>query len=414
MIWRRFASCTAAAAGLSATLAGQARLPEWPQWRGPRRDGVVAVFREPATWPEHLTRQWSIEVGLGYAAPLLVGDRLYLFSRQGQNEVMSALDGATGRIVWRVEYPAPFTMNRAAARHGEGPKSTPAYAGGRIYAIGMTGIVTAFEAATGKTVWQKPGGDIAPLYTTHAFSPLVDRGLVIFHVGGHNRGALTAFDAATGAVKWQWDGDGPGYGSPMVVEANGTRQVVTFTQDNLVGVDVATGALLWKRPFSTRATQNTITPILYNDLVVVSGLDRPVSAFRIVKRAGGWDTETVWENPDVPLYMSNAVVARDTLFGFTHRNSGQFFALDLKSGRTVWTSPPRQATNASIVRAGDLLFMLKDDAELVVLRTTASAFEPIRRYQMADSATWAPPVISGNRIYIKDVSTLALWTWDQR
>src|SRR5207245_5906202 len=159
--------------------------------------------------------------------------------------------------IWQTGYPAPFSMNPAAARHEKGPKSTPAFAAGRLFTLGMSGIVTAFDAATGRQLWQKPASPVGPLYGT-SMSPLVDRGLVIAHVGGHNQGALTAFDANTGQVRWSWTGDGPAYGSPMAADFDGVRQVIVFTQENLVGVSEATGELLWKRPFTTPATQNTI------------------------------------------------------------------------------------------------------------------------------------------------------------
>lgn len=399
----------AALAGVTATLAAQGRSGDFPQWRGPNRDGAAPSFIAPATWPERLTRKWKVDVGLGYATPVLVGNRVYMFARQGDNEVLKALDADTGAQIWESSYAAPFSMNPAAARHEKGPKATPTFAGGKLYTLGMTNIVTAFDAATGKQLWQKPATSTQPLYHT-SMSPLVDRGLVIAHVGGHNQGSLNAYDANTGAVKWHWDGDGPGYGSPMAVDVDGTRQIVVFTQENLVGVSAATGELLWKRPFSTRATQNTITPILYNGTVIVSGLDKGVTAFRIVRKAGGWDIENVWENTDVSMYMANGVIVNDTLVGLSHRNSGQFFTLDAKTGKTVWTSAPRQATNAAILRAGDLLFMLKEDAELMVARSGVKGLETLRTYTVADSATWALPAISGNRLYVKDVSSLALWT----
>jgi outer membrane protein assembly factor BamB len=396
--------------GFGGGLFGQGRPADWPQWRGPNRDGVIPSFTPPAIWPERLTQKWKVDVGLGYATPLVVGNRIYMFSRQGDNEAMSALDAESGKVAWQTGYPVPFTMNAAAARHGQGPKSTPAFADGKLYAIGMTGIVTAFDAATGTQLWQKPASTPVPLYTTHAFSPLVDRGTVIFHVGGHNQGALSAFDVNTGDVKWSWNGDGPGYGSPVVATIGGTRQIVTFTQQKLVGVDAATGALLWERPFTTPSTQNNITPIVYGQTLIVSGHMNPVTAFTVTKQNNQWVTEKLWENTDVALYMSNAVSVGDTLIGMSQRMSGQFFALDLKTGKTLWMSAGRQATNAAIVAAGDLWFALKDDGELIVARTSTTAFEPMRRYTVADSATWAQPVISGNRVFVKDVSTLALWT----
>jgi outer membrane protein assembly factor BamB len=129
-----------------------------------------------------------------------------------------------------------------------------------------------------------------------------------------------------------------------------------------------------------------------------------------LKQNDRWTTEDIWQNPTVSMYMSNAVVVGDALYGLSQRNSGQFFCLDAKTGRTLWTSDPRQATNAAIVRAGSLVFALKDDGELLVLRSSPTGFEPVHRYTVADSATWAQPVISGNRIFVKDVSSLALWT----
>ena len=409
MIGRCVLAGVVVAAGLAASVAGQNGGADWTQWRGPNRDGAAASFVEPKTWPEKLGRKWKVNVGLGYAAPLVVGNRVFAFSRQGDNEVMSALDADSGMVQWRKTYPAPFTMNPAAAPHGAGPKSTPVFANGKLYAIGMTGIVTAFDAADGRQLWQTPASKVATLYTTHSFSPLVDRGLVVFHVGGHNRGALTAFDADTGAVKWRWDGDGPAYASPIVAEIDGTRQLITFTQDNLIGVAAATGELLWKRSYSVPYTQNDITPIFYNQTLIISGLEQPVVALRIVRRDGRWTTETAWENKGVSLSMANAVVAHDTMFGMSARNSGQFFALDAKTGKTLWTSPPRQGTNAAIIRGGDVLFILKDDGQLIVARANPAGYQPIRTYSVADSATWAQPTISGDRLFVKDVSSLTMW-----
>jgi outer membrane protein assembly factor BamB len=399
----------AVALALSSTLTAQRTSADWPQWRGPNRDGAAGVFSEPTTWPDRLVLRWKREVGLGYAAPIVAGNRVFAFSRQDPNEVLRALDAATGAVLWEASYPAPFKPNAAATRtHGTGPKSTPTVANGRIYTFGMSGIVTAFDAATGKQIWQKPAPPNEPLYHT-AMSPLVDRGLVILHVGGHGSGALTAFAAETGEVKWRWDGDGPAYGSPIVATLAGTRQVVTMTQENLVGVHAETGALLWRRPFSVRATRNAVTPILHGDSVIVSGLEKSVTAFKVVRNGSQYTTQDVWENPDVTMDMSTGVVIKGTLFGFSPRNSGQLFAIDAASGKTLWLGPARQAANAAVVGAGAHWMALEDDAELLVLRASTSGLEPVQRYSVADSATWAQPVLSGERVIVKDVSTISMW-----
>jgi outer membrane protein assembly factor BamB len=398
---------------LSAVGAGQQARPSqvegWPQWRGANRDGA-ASFAVPKSWPDKLTLKWKVDVGIGYAAPITVGDRVFAFSRQGEDEVMRALDAATGKTIWETKYNATYQPVVAATRtHGTGPKSTPTFADGRLYTLGMTGAVTAFDAATGKQLWQKPGGPVAPLYHT-AMSPLVDRGLVIVHVGGHSNGALTAFDARTGEVRWSWNGDGPAYGSPIAAELGGTRQIVTVTQENLVGVSAATGELLWRRPYAVRATRNAVTPIIHGQTIIVSGLGLPVTGFRVSSRGGSWSFEDVWTNDDVTMDMSTGVLIGSSLFGFSPRNSGQFFAIDANTGQTQWLSEPRQGDNAAVVRAGELWFALETDAELVVARANPKQFEILKRYTVADSATWAQPVLSGQRVFVKDVSSISLWT----
>jgi outer membrane protein assembly factor BamB len=399
-----------ASTAFTAVIAGQNRSADYTQWRGPNRDGAAASFSAPTAWPERLTQKWKVPVGLGYATPLLVGNRIYLFSRQGDNEVMSALDPENGKVIWQTGYPATFTMHSAAVKHGQGPKSTPVFSNGKLYSIGMTGIVTAFDAASGKQLWQKPGSSIVPMFTSHAFSPLVDRGLVIFHVGGHNQGALTAFDMNTGDVKWSWSGDGPGYGSPIVAELGGTRQLVTITQGKLVSIEPATGMVLWERPFVSSNFTNAVTPVVYGQTLIVSGNGGPTMALSVKKLNNQWSTESVWENADVPYRLSNSVLVGDVLFGLSSKNSGQYFSVDAKTGKTLWTSEPRQAGNAAIVRAGDVVLSLQDDGQLVVFRSSSTAFEPVRRYMAAESETWTQPTVSGNRIFVKDVSNLTLWT----
>jgi outer membrane protein assembly factor BamB len=361
--------------GFSALTGAQRASSDYTQWRGPNRDG-----------------------------------RLYMFSRRGENETMSALDAATGKEIWQTGYPVSFTMHSAATKHGPGPKSTPVFSNGKLFSIGMTGIVTAFDAATGKQLWQKPGSMPLPMFTSHAFSPLVDGGLVFFHTGGHMQGAIKAFDVNTGAEKWSWNGDGPGYGSPIVAEFGGTRQLVTITQGKLVSLDPATGALLWERPYVSSNFTNAVTPVVYGQTLIVSGNGGPTVAVAVKKQNNQWVTENAWENADIPYRLSNSVLVGDALFGLSSKNSGQYFSVDAKTGKTLWSSEPRQAGQAAVVRAGDVVFSLEDDGELLVFRSGGTGFEQVKKYTVADSETWTQPTIIGNRVFVKDVSTLALWT----
>jgi outer membrane protein assembly factor BamB len=396
-------------ARLAACLAGivlVAWAQDWPQWRGPNRDGIATAFAEPKAWPEKLKLKWKVTVGEGHASPVVADGKIYLHTRQGEREVVSCLRPESGQTIWQEGYTAPYTVNPAASGHGKGVKSTPVVQGGRIYTFGINGALSCFDANTGKPQWRKEFG--APAFGT-ATSPVVDRGLLIAHTGTDGRGALTAFDAQTGAEKWSWKGDGPAYASPIVVELGGTRQVVTQSQKNIVGVAAAIGDLLWRIPFTTPYEQNIVTPVLYHDTLIFSGLGNGVMAIKVAKHAPLWSTETVWHNKDVGMYMNSPVVSDDLLFGLSHLKRGQFFCLDPRSGATLWTSAGRQADNAAIVAAGSVLLILTNDAELTVARRSAKGFEPVRKYSVADSPTWAHPVTLNNGILIKDATTLALW-----
>jgi len=379
---------------------------DWPQWRGPHRDGVAIGFAEPKAWPEKLTLKWKVNVGEGHSSPVVADGRIYVHTRQGDREVVTALSPESGQTIWQENYDAPYKMNPAAVSHGKGVKSTPVVADGRIITFGINGTLSCFDASTGKPQWRKEFG--SPDFGV-ATSPMVDRGLAIVYVGGNTQGALTAFDAATGAEKWSWKGDGPAYASPIVVELAGTRQVVTESRHNIVGVAAATGELLWQIPFKTAFAQNIVTPALYRDILIFAGTGNPVMGVKVLKKGGQWTTETVWQNEDFSMYLSSPVVSGDLLFGFTERKRGQFFCLRPADGATLWSSDGRQADNAAVVAASSVWLILTPDGNLTVARQSGKAFEPLRKYSVADSATWAHPVVAGRCILIKDATHLALW-----
>jgi outer membrane protein assembly factor BamB len=242
-----------------------------------------------------------------------------------------------------------------------------------------------------------------------AMSPLVEGNLVIIHVGGANDTALTAYDVATGNVRWTWTGDSPAYGSPIAADLGGTRQVIVFTHQNLVGVSLTTGELLWRRPFVTPSNTTAQTPIIHRDMVVQAGRENGITAFRATRGASGWTTDNVWQTKEVSLHMTNGVAVDGVLYGLSHLNSGQYFALDLNDGKVLWMSDGRQAENAGMVRAAGTIFSLEQDGELVVFNASRTAFNPLRRYTASMAETWSQPSVSGNRIFVKDVSSLTLW-----
>jgi outer membrane protein assembly factor BamB len=224
-------------------LVAQTSSPSWPQWRGVARDGA-ATFDVPGTWPQQLTRRWEVTVGEGHSSPVVAGDRIVVFTRQAEREVVAAYDLGTGKLLWLDGYAAPYTLNSAARAHGKGPKSTPAIADGRVFTLGISGVLSAHDLASGKMLWRTEAAATLPQYGT-AMSPMVDGTAVIAHMGGDSAGALTAFEAATGRVRWRWTGAGPSYASPVIATLAGTRQIVTQTRNQLAGVEASSGQPLW-------------------------------------------------------------------------------------------------------------------------------------------------------------------------
>ncbi|HYP05265.1 MAG TPA: PQQ-binding-like beta-propeller repeat protein [Bryobacteraceae bacterium] len=375
---------------------------DWPQWRGPNRDGSVAL-ELPKAWPERMRQVWNLPVGEGHASPVVVGNRVFQFSRVRDQETIAAYDVDSGKQLWKQSYAAPYEMNSAATSHGKGPKSTPVVAGSRVFTLGISGIVTGWDAASGKKLWStaaKGSPDFG-----HASSPVVDGDTLIGAVGPQSGGTLSAFEAATGKVKWQWKEDGPAYASPIVIMAGGVKQVVTNSQSHLIGVSLADGKTLWKLPLKTNYDQNSVTPLVVGDVVIFSGLGNPVTAVR-----PGSQPQKLWENKEFGMYMNSPVLAAGVVWGLSHRNKGQFFGIDPKTGKTVWTSEGRQTENAAMVASGNAVFALTTESELIVYAASAKGLTQVRRYHVADTPTWAHPVVLGNRVLVKDANSLILWS----
>jgi outer membrane protein assembly factor BamB len=388
----------------------------WPQWRGPNRDGAAPSFRGPAAWPEKLQTKWKITVGEGHSSPIFGEGKIFQFARLNGLETLSAIDPATGKMIWTQSYDAPFTMNVAAWGHGKGPKSTPVYANGRVFTFGIGGILSSFAASDGKLLWRKEFSkqfkNTSPDFGV-AMSPIVREGLLIAHVGGDKGGALTAFDTATGEEKWRWSGDGPAYASPVIGVFEQIPQIVTFSQRSVFAVHPATGQLLWQMPYTTPYEENNITPVVVNDTLLLSGLDAGIKAVKPVLKNGSWTCETLWETKAASFSMNTPVLTRGgSVIGFSHKNKGQIVAIDPKTGAIEWSGDPRQGENAAIVTGAGVVLVLTNESLMTVLRNDAKQFAPVRVYTVADSPVWAHPLPLESGIVVKDAKTLALLSWN--
>lgn len=403
----------AAGAALALT-SGMAMGADWPQWRGPERDGVAPGFQAPKAWPEKLAKVWSVEVGGGLASPVVAGDRAYVLSRRGDEEIVSAFELGTGKLLWRDTYRSPFQVTPEASPYGAGPYATPTFQGGRLYTFGMNEVLSAYDAANGKLLWRRDWSQEFeiphPGYGASAAPLLVD-GQCIVYVGGPEKGALVSLDAATGERRWRLDGEAPPYGAPMAAEFGGVRQVVTQTQHSLIGVELATGKQLWHRPWRVPYENVILTPIIQKDRLILSALDTDLQAIQVTKGADGWKTGTAWSTREGTAFMTSPVLSDGRLYSFSTLRKGSIYSLDAATGKVHWSSPGGLGENASLVSAGDYLLVLLDTADLLVAKKGGTAWTQVARFNdLADSATYAHPAILGDRILIKDKDRLTLWS----
>jgi outer membrane protein assembly factor BamB len=379
---------------------------DWPQWRGPNRDGIVRGVAVPKKWPKTLKEEWKVTVGEGVSSPVVAGNRVYLLTRQLGKERHVLVNGylhLKGKEIWRSAYPAPYRMWEPA--HGfEGPRSTPAVADNRVFTFGISGILSCLDARSGKLLWRK-GSNFYPGFGAAA-SPLVAEGLCIVPVGEVKKHGLTAFHVRTGKVKWCYNGDDACYASPILVDLAGQRQVVSLTANNFLGVSFVTGKLLWQVRCYDIHNENCITPVRFKDLLIYAGRQEPPRAIRLEKSTGGITAKEVWKGDGPKIYMSSPVLQGDFLFGLSQQKVGQIFCASARTGKTLWRSDGRLGGYASILHAGSVLLVLTSGGQLLVMKAGGTAYEPIAQYRVSDSPTYAHPVFLGDRILIKDRETL--------
>lgn len=381
---------------------------DWPQWRGPNRDGKVSSFSEPKEWPKQLNLKWKTTVGSGDATPALVADKLYVFTRQDADEVTLCVNAANGKVLWEDKYAAQ-AVTGAAARH-PGPRSSPAVADGKVVTMGAAGVLSCLDADTGKLIWRKdPFPKVVPKFFT-AVSPIIVDGMAVAHLGGKGNGAVIAFDLKTGEQKWKWSAEGPEYASPVLVTVEGTKQIVTLTEKSIVGIAAADGKLLWQLPFvPQRRAYNAATPIVDGQTVIYTGAGRGTKAVKLEKQPEGFVAKELWSNPDIATQFNTPVLKDGLLFGLS-KNSN-LFCINARTGRTEWLDENKSGSGgfAAVVNAGSCLMALPSSSELIVFKPDEDKFTEIARYKVAETPIYAHPVISGNRVFVKDQESLALW-----
>lgn len=397
---------------LTSTITGNAQ--EWTQWRGPARDGSVSGKNVPARWPESLQRLWRVEIGEGYSSPVVANGRAFIHGRRDPEEIVASINLADGKVVWEQKYQAVFKKNQYAVEMAKGPNSTPLVIGNRLITVGVTGIVNAWDTAGGKLLWTRDFSqsiDTSKMFCGTAASPLAVDGRLVVQVGSDiHGGKILALNPATGAAEWEWTGLGPGYASPVVIDHGNARHLVTMTQGSIVGVDAKTGKELWSVPFPDEWHENITTPLWTGTHLVVSGTRAGTHAYALAQAGGKWQATETWKNPDVAMYMSSPVFGDGLIYGHSSRKKGQFVAVDAKTGALKWATEGREGEHASMLLTPQHVIFLTNGADLIVAKRNTPAFAVEKRYEVADAATWAVPVLLGSNILVRDATGLMLLT----
>ncbi|MDX1502314.1 MAG: PQQ-binding-like beta-propeller repeat protein [Thermoanaerobaculia bacterium] len=391
---------------------------QWTQWRGPERDGHAPGLAAPDAWPAELERRWRVEVGRGHASPLVDGGTIYLFVRDGEADRVEARRLEDGGLVWRAEDPAPYRPSHHAAEHGAGPFSTPLLHGGVLYTYNIRQRLNAWSAADGSRLWSRDFGDEFehphPTYG-NSQSPVIADGVLVVHAGNPGDGALFGLDPLSGEERWRIDGDGAAYGSFLPTSLGGVEQLVGFTQRRLVGLDARRGHLLWEVAYDVPYDNTVVTPVVHGDAVVVAAWQTPLRAYRVSRGAGSWSVEVAWENDEIAVQHASPVLVGGRLFGHSHRNGGQLYAVDATGGVTVWLGPPRQGDEqAVLVAASPWVLTFRQDGQLEILDARAADYRPARTYRLTDAELWAHPAVWAGHLLVKDRTTLALFGLDAR
>jgi outer membrane protein assembly factor BamB len=387
---------------------------EWTQWRGPARDGSVSGKNVPAKWPDSLQRTWRVEIGEGYSSPIVAGGRVFVHGRRDPEEIVAAINLADGKVVWEQKYQAAFKKNQYAVEMAKGPNSTPLVNGNRLFTLGVTGVLNAWDTATGRLLWTRDFSksiDTSKLFCGTAASPLAVDGRVVVQVGSDiHGGQILGLNPATGATEWEWRGLGPGYASPVVIDLGGRSQLVTMTEGSIVGVDSKNGKELWSVPFPDEWHENISTPLWTGTHLIVSGTRQGTHAYSLTQANGKWQATEVWKNPDVAMYMSSPVFGDGLIYGHSSKKKGQFVAVDAKTGAVKWATEGREGEHASLLLTPQHVVFLTNGADLIVARRNTPSFAVEKRYEVAEASTFAMPVLLGSNILVRDATGLTLLT----
>jgi len=388
--------------------------PDWPQWRGPTRDGQ---FTGPS-WPEkldtnHLRQLWRVELGPSYSGPIVAGDRVFTTeSKDKKFEVVRAFDRATGKELWEQEWEGAISVPSFAKSSGDWIRSTPALDGDQLYVAGMRDMLVCLEAQTGKERWrfdfvtklEAPVPDFG-----FVCSPLVEGEFVYVQAGA----SFVKVNKRNGELVWRTLNDQGGtwisaFSSPTIATLAGHRQLLVQTRTQLAGVDLADGKVLWSQPIEAFQNCNILTPIAANDTLFTSAYGGKTIGFKVAQTGGRFTVTESWKHK-AQAYMSTPVVIDGV--AYTHLRSQRLMAIEVETGRELWTSDRSFGKYMSLVAQGDRILALDQRGVLFLLRASREKFDLLDERKLTDAETWAHLAVAGGQLFVRELNALAAYRW---
>jgi len=412
-----------AAAMLGAPVAPRgAAATDWLQWGGAGRNFMPEAAGLASSWPPGgPKRLWTRPLGEGHSAILAEGGRIYTMYRplqrsgerrgqdRGQEEVVLALDAASGKTAWEFTYPAP--TSGLDFSQGAGPHSTPLISGNRIYATSTRKELFALDKTTGKVVWShdfmKEYGAPSP-GRGYACSPTLHNGTIIVTVGGRGQ-AVAAFNQQTGALAWKAGDFDESPASPLLVGVDGQLQLVLFAGDKVAGLDPANGRVLWSHPHKTDWGLNISTPVwspTSHLLFVSSAYSTGSRALELRQAAGKTTVAEKWFSGRMRVHIGTVINLGD----YVYASSGDFgpsflSAVDLKTGKIAWQD--RSFSRAQLLYADGKLIILDEDGNLGLATISPQGLKVLSRAPVLANVAWTPPTLAGTTLYVRDRKTIA-------
>ncbi|HWP42041.1 MAG TPA: PQQ-binding-like beta-propeller repeat protein, partial [Blastocatellia bacterium] len=378
----------------------------WTDYRGPNRDGRYDELRVLATWPASGPPElWRQPVGGGYASFVVAEGVAYTIEQRREKEVVAAYDVETGREIWTHGWNASFVESMG----GDGPRATPTWNEGRIYALGATGEFRCLDARTGKAIWGRnilTDNRAQNLEWGMAASPLVVDDKVIVLPGGSPGRSVVAYNRLTGEPVWRSLDDRQAYVSPMLVRLAGQRQIVVVTSRRVVGLTVEKGALLWEYPWETSMGINCSQPIAIseNRLFISSGYGKGAAVIEIIKDGNGYSAKTVWENTNMKNKFNSSVYHEGYIYGL---DEGILCCVDAATGERKWKGG--RYGYGQVLLAGSNLVVISDAGDLALVKAAPDQHTELVRFAALEGKTWNYPAIAGGRLLVRNTMTMACY-----